>query len=227
MAMNLLSRVSDEDSDTTRITEIEAIKEVPPEIAGLMSVLIRLLDRNGPIIVYLTAASHGEGTSTIARELAAAATRWDWCNVALVDASRPATARGSRIPALGLFDVTSDTDDLPFRRSLCDGAMLMQAALTGPNTSLPTIDTVRSLFDRMRKQFTLVIVDGPPILVSQQISAFSAAADCVVLVIEAERTHTADLERARARLEQLGARILGVVLNKRRNWVPGFLQRRT
>ena len=154
MAMNLLSRVSDEDSDTTRITEIEAIKEVPPEIAGLMSVLIRLLDRNGPIIVYLTAASHGEGTSTIARELAAAATRWDWCNVALVDASRPATARGSRIPALGLFDVTSDTDDLPFRRSLCDGAMLMQAALTGPNTSLPTIDTVRSLFDRMRKQFT-------------------------------------------------------------------------
>jgi Mrp family chromosome partitioning ATPase len=225
--MNLLSQVSDEDPVATRIADLQVLRKAPPELAGLMSVLVRLLDRNGAIVVYLTAASNGEGTSTIARELAAAATGWDWCNVALIDASRPATARGARIPALGVLDVAADTNDLPFHRSLCDGATLMQAALTGPNTSLPTIETVRSVFDRIRKQFNLTIVDGPPVLISHQISAFSAAADCVVLVVEAERTRIEDLERARARLEQLGARMLGVVLNKRRHWVPGFIHRRT
>jgi Mrp family chromosome partitioning ATPase len=230
--MNVLSRVPEDDAATaTRISAIQQVKNVPPELAGLMSVLIRLLDRNGPIVVYLTAASHGEGTSTIARELAAAATRWDWCTVALIDASRPASDRrplmSALIPASGLLDVPLDAEVLPFRRGLCDGAPLMQAALTGPATSLPTIETVRLLFDRLRKQFSLTIVDGPPVLMSQPISAFSAAADCVVLVVEAERTRIADLDRARARLNQLGARMLGVVLNKRRHWVPGFIHRRT
>lgn len=224
--MNVLSRISDKESVSGADAGIRRVSALPREIAGLMSVLLRLIDQRGPIVVYLTAASHGEGTTTIARELSAAATRWDWCKVALVDASRPAVARGPLTTAFGLLDVAEDAPDLPFRPSSCDGAMLMEAALTGAHTSIPSVDTVRTLFDRLRKQFTLVIVDSPPILLSQQISAFSAAADCVVLVVEAERTRAMDLERARATLEQLGARILGIVLNKRRQWVPKFLSRR-
>jgi cellulose biosynthesis protein BcsQ len=222
--MNVISPTFDKGSmeDRARSHKADAL---PREIAGLMSVLLHLIDQRGPIVVYLTAASRGEGTTTIARELSAAATLWDWCKVALVDANNP-PATDLYSPGLGLLDVDPDDGDLPFRRRSCNGTVLMEAALTGINTSIPRIDTVRSLFDRLRKQFTLVIVDSPPILLSQQTAAFSAAADCVVLVVEAERTRTVDLERARATLEQLGARILGIVLNKRRHWVPGFLSRR-
>jgi receptor protein-tyrosine kinase len=188
---------------------------------------MRLLDRNGPIVVYLTAARHGEGTSTIALELAAAARSLAWCNVVLIHASHPAAAEGAKMPTPGLLDIAAGPDDLVFYPRPFDGDVLMQAALMGPNTRLPTIDTVRSLFDRIRKQFTLAIVDGPPILASQQISSFSAAADFVVLVVAAERTRVSDLASARTRLDQLGARILGVVLNKRQNYVPGFIRRRT
>jgi cellulose biosynthesis protein BcsQ len=189
-----------------------------------MSVLLHLIDQRGPIVVHLTATSPGEGTTTIARELSAAATRWEWCKVALIDANYPSADDFSC--GLGLLDVDPDDGNLPFRRRLCDEAVLMEAPLKGINTSVPQIDTLRLLFDRLRKQFTLVIIDSPPVLISQQAAAFAAAADCVVLVVEAERTRAMDLERARATLEQLGARILGVVLNKRRHWVPRFLNRR-
>jgi protein-tyrosine kinase len=224
--MNVVLQVSDRGSIGGIAPDVRKADALPPEIAGLMSVLLHLIDQRGPIVVYLTAASHGEGTTTIARELSIAATRWDWCKVALIDASGASPNQGPETPAPGLLDVAEDAGPLPFRRRQCDGAVLMEASLTGINSSVPRVDTVRSLFDRLRAQFTLVIVDSPPILSSHQTSAFSAAADCVVLVVEAERTRTADLERARATLEQLGARILGVVLNKRRHRVPSFLRRR-
>jgi Mrp family chromosome partitioning ATPase len=44
-------------------------------------------------------------------------------------------------------------------------------------------------------------------------------------VVEAERTRVSDIERTRDTLEQLGANLLGVVLNKRRLRVPRFIDR--
>lgn len=204
-------------------TDDTALKApLPPEIAGLMSVLLRLIDQRGSIVVYLSAASHGEGTTTIARELAAAAMRWDWCKVALVDASGPAQVKEPNVDDPVLLVVGDTCADIAFQPKACHGG-LFQAALIDVNTSVPRVDTVRTLFDRLRKHFTLVIVDSPPILTSKQMSAFGAAADCVVFVVEAERTRSVDLDRARCLLEQLGAQILGIVLNKRRQWVPSFL----
>jgi hypothetical protein len=226
--MNIMSQILEKGSVSNLDGGVRKARALLPEIAGLMSVLLRLIDQCGPVVVYITAASHGAGTTTIARELSAAATRWEWCKVALINAN-PAPAKGkhAKTTTVGLLDVTEAAGELPFHCSLCDGSVLMEAALSGMTTGIPSLDTVRSLFDRLRKQFTLVIVDSPPVLSSQQTVAFSAAADCVVLVVEAERTRTMDLERARTTLEQLGAQILGVVLNKRRDWVPRFLNRGT
>ena len=195
-----------------------------PKIAELVALTLRLIDQRGPIVVYLTAVSHREGTTTVARALAAAAARSPWCKVALVDASwePPATGSGK---SPGLLDVTDESGELPLRRASYEGVDVMECVLRGQTASVPRVETVRLLFSRLRKQFTLVIVDSAPIFPTTHIAALSGAADCVVIVVEAERTRAADLERTRLTLEQLGAQILGVVLNKRRSWIPGILNR--
>ena len=48
--------------------------------------------------------------------------------------------------------------------------------------------------------------------------------DGVILVVEADRTPLADAESAKRSLDRVGARIYGVVLNRRRSYVPATLQ---
>ncbi len=62
----------------------------------------------------------------------------------------------------------------------------------------------------------LVVVDCPPVLPCREAASRGAVADGTLLVVEAERTRRADIAQAREVLEQLGATMLGVVLNKRR-----------
>ena len=45
-----------------------------------------------------------------------------------------------------------------------------------------------------------------------------------MLVVEADRTPVVDAESAKKSLDRVGARIFGVVLNRRRSYVPATLQ---
>ena len=53
----------------------------------------------------------------------------------------------------------------------------------------------------------------------------ASKADAGVLVVEAERIRREVIQRSIGTLEDLGANILGVVLNKRRYPIPGFIYR--
>jgi Mrp family chromosome partitioning ATPase len=66
----------------------------------------------------------------------------------------------------------------------------------------------------LAKRFEHVIIDSPPVLAVTDATIMAGLVDGVVLVAESGRTHRAGLMRTRAVLENAGARILGVVLNK-------------
>ncbi len=220
-----LRRASSDRTGPQQVGPTEVVTPVRREIAGLVAVALRLIDQHSSVVIYFTAVSHGEGTSTIARELAVTAARSPWCTVALIDAGVDAYASGGQRSQPGLLDALALGDDLPLSRSWFGEASLMEGALIGNGNPLPSVEAVRALLDRMRTAFRLIVIDGPPISAARQAVAFSAAANCVVLVVEAERTRTKDIEFARATLERLGAHVLGVVLNKRRSWIPAGLSR--
>jgi Mrp family chromosome partitioning ATPase len=48
--------------------------------------------------------------------------------------------------------------------------------------------------------------------------------DGVILVVEADSTPVVEAEAAKRQLDKVGARILGVVLNRRRSYIPAFLE---
>lgn len=81
-------------------------------------------------------------------------------------------------------------------------------------------------WERLAEQAELIILDAPPVLSSPLAQALAPTVDGVILVVEADRTRTADALEAKRALETGGATILGVVLNKQRRYVPKALYQR-
>ena len=78
-----------------------------PELAPLLSVLFLMIDETQSMVVNITSAHAGAGTTTVARNVAAAAAATGWCRVALLDA-RPQLGRSN--DERGLVDAFEQGD---------------------------------------------------------------------------------------------------------------------
>ena len=72
----------------------------------------------------------------------------------------------------------------------------------------------RDIFADLRKRFDLVLIDSPPVLPVTDAAILSRYADATLMLAAAGQTRRGDLHRAVEKLEQVGATILGIVLNK-------------
>ena len=75
-------------------------------------------------------------------------------------------------------------------------------------------DRMAEICTELAKNFDHIVIDSPPVLAVTDATIMAGLVDGVVLIAESGRTHRAGLLRTRAVLENAGARILGVVLNK-------------
>jgi Mrp family chromosome partitioning ATPase len=89
-----------------------------------------------------------------------------------------------------------------------------------------SVEALWRALTELRGSYGLVLLDLPPAGESAAACALAARLDGVLLVIEAESTSAAAAQRVKDRLEGGGARILGVVLNKTREYLPAWLDRR-
>lgn len=77
--------------------------------------------------------------------------------------------------------------------------------------------------EKMKEEMDWVLFDAPPVNHFDEGLALSGKVDGVVMVIQAEKTRWEVALSAKQRLEDSGGRILGVVLNKRRFYIPKWL----
>ena len=188
-----------------------------PELAPLLSVLFLMIDETRSLVINVTSAHAGAGTSTVARRLAEAAAATGWCRVALVEA-RPSYDDSG----LGLVEAIERGEN-PVLTPRRVGAMEIDSGrLSTGGRALSRIESVRRLYGCLRDRYSLVVVDCPAVFAGQQTLMVAGAADDTVLVVEAERTALADVSRARAALERRGAGVLGMVMNKSRSRVPAL-----
>jgi len=195
------------------------------QMSGLVGIIMRLIDDQGPIVLHVTAATEGDGTSLIAHGLAVATAQSRWCKVALLDASLPRNAvpPGNALPSvLRAFDATQAPQLIP--QTVGDTEMSV-GSLDLAASAMPNIEGMRALYGRLRNGFTLTIIDYPPVNGSKALAAYAKLADGVLLVVSAERTQVTEVEQALARLEQAEAMVLGIVMNRHRRRVPRFLDR--
>src|SRR5581483_7044537 len=79
--------------------------------------------------------------------------------------------------------------------------------------ALLSSDRVVELLDRAAERYHWIVIDSPPVLAASDAAVLASSVDGVLLVVRAHATPVDAVQVARERLEALGARILGVVLN--------------
>lgn len=175
---------------------------------------------NPPKLILVTSAQSGEGKTATALNLAQSLAQRKG-QVVIVDGD---LRKGGIAKLLGLENDKGISTILTGGDKLDDA---LQVYAAQPNLSvlssgpvppnpaeLIASDGMAVLCRELVKRFEHVIIDSPPVLAVTDATIMAGLVDGVVLVAESGRTHRAGLMRTRAVLENAGARILGVVLNK-------------
>jgi capsular exopolysaccharide synthesis family protein len=187
---------------------------------------------NGQRAILVASAVHGEGASTVAREIAALLCRDGSSQAVLVDANlrTPSQHLAFRLErTLGVAELAG--------RALATEAAVRQGV--GPSMAIVTcgrpagspaailgLPALKAALEQLRARFDWVILDGPPVTVYSDAAVLAPLVDGVVLVVEAERTRWEVVSQARRTLEESGGRILGAVLNRQRYHIPPAVYRR-
>jgi capsular exopolysaccharide synthesis family protein len=96
-----------------------------------------------------------------------------------------------------------------------DRLSLLPAGPVPPNPAeLLNNARAREIFTRLRDRYDLVLIDSPPVLPVTDAAILSQHADATLMIAAAGQTRRSDLHRAVEKLDQVGATILGTVLNK-------------
>lgn len=177
------------------------------------------VDRNLRVLL-VTSPGPSEGKSTVAANLAAALAQGGQ-KVALVDADlrRPTVHRLFNLPNnSGLTNALIQNDenlDAFLRDSTVDCLQIMVSGALPPNPAeLLASERAGSLLKHLETLVDIVIVDTPPCLVVTDAVALSKRADGIVIVTQAGKTRRTALELTVKTLQQVGAPVLGAVLNQ-------------
>ncbi len=90
----------------------------------------------------------------------------------------------------------------------------------GSGKSTPDPATLADMLRTLADNFDFVLIDGKPLLSSSEVSATAPKMDGVLLVVECEKTKWEVVQLAQDKLSAVDAKNTGVVLNRRRFYIP-------
>lgn len=202
-------------------------------IAAYQTIDSRLPDKAARIVMFFSSRP-GEGCSVLVRELARLASAELGQQVALIDVTPAAGGHfehfgvapaedGIAAVAAGTASVRDVLRPVPDNPRLCLGWV---AAGEGSASIAAVAKNLAGPFKVLREEFKLILLDMPPLAESSDALVMAPLTDGVVLVVEAEKTRWQVAENTREKLAMQGGNLLGVILNKRRFYIPGFIYRR-
>jgi len=173
-----------------------------------------------PQVLLITSATAREGKSTTALNLAIAlAQRGDSTLIIDADLRRPGIAESLNVvdgEGLAGFLTGAHSIEAALRQfSPVPTLWVLPAGPKPPNPAqLLSSSAMESLLRELRQRFKFLVIDSPPVLPVTDAMILSTFADGAVFVVESGVTARGAVARARKVLENVGARILGLVLNK-------------
>ena len=171
-----------------------------------------------PRSLVITSAVPGEGKTVTSANLAVALAQAGR-KVLLVDGDlrRPRVAGLLDLDgAIGLTSVLVGTTPLEDAIQVHEASGLNFLA-SGPKPPNPTeilqSRVTHDLLKRLRDDFDMVIVDAPPLLPVADAAVIATATDGAIVVARHGKTTRDQLREAVSRLDNVGARVFGVVIN--------------
>jgi polysaccharide biosynthesis transport protein len=116
-------------------------------------------------------------------------------------------------PSLGMTESGRPVTDIIRPTNVRGLSLLPCGALPTNASNLLSGVRMRVLLAELAKSFDLVILDTPPVLATADAGILASIADGVLLVVRAGQTDRVAAKRAQQQLVNVGARIVGTVLN--------------
>jgi protein-tyrosine kinase len=183
-------------------------------------------------IIMFTSTAHGDGSSYTAVRFATTLVRDFRLNVLLIDAN----LRCPRLHEIfniennqGLSNLlTQDEEKISILKKV--GKRGLYLIPCGKNNFEPTnlFESVRfeKTLKMMRDRFDYIILDVPPVNNYAESIVIATKVDGVILVLESDKTRQQVAIRAKQEMEKAGAKVVGVILNKRKHYIPEWIYKR-
>jgi Mrp family chromosome partitioning ATPase len=201
-----------------------------------MVTLLRRIHEGAPgqgcRVIEVVSANGGEGVSSIVRGLARVATSNVGLRVLICDVSPTQSAIDDLKPQddpVTLAEVSAIGGDLNRAVYWIHDTNIAVCALSNEGSGsrmAVDIELSHNLISALRPTFDLILLDAPPICDSPVGHLIAKATDGVVLVMASESTRVHSAAAARTQIEAADGRVIGVVFNKRRFYIPQSLYRR-
>ena len=175
--------------------------------------------------LVVTSAAPGEGKTLTAANLAVTLA-YDGLRVLLVDCDirRPRVHGLFRMPrSPGLMELLTASHhpsgdpvsgpDAIRDTSIAGLSVLTCGALPSNAANLLSSTRMRVLLDELREQYDIIVLDTPPVLATADAGIVASLTDGVLLVVRAGATDRNAAQRAYQQLANVGARVVGTVLN--------------
>jgi capsular exopolysaccharide synthesis family protein len=170
--------------------------------------------------LLITSSEAGDGKTTIATNLAIVLAQAGQ-QVILVDADlrRPTVHQVIDIPNRSGLTSLLINDELDATSVLAktrfEGLSVIPSGPQPPNPSeLLASERMRRRLAQLREMADVVILDSPPVLAVSDPAILAALTDGALLVVNSARTRGAHAAQAVATLQNAGAHLLGIVLNR-------------
>ncbi len=173
---------------------------------------------NPPRSLVVTSAVPNEGKTTTATNLAIALAQAGK-QVLLVDGDlrRPQVAKRLHLEtSVGLTTVLVGRSDVASSVQVHNesGVHVLSSGPIPPNpTEVLQSQAMRQLVARLQASYEYVIIDAPPVLPVADASIMSTDTDGSIIVTRHGKTTKEQLHQAASRIEQVGGRLFGVVVN--------------
>jgi capsular exopolysaccharide synthesis family protein len=205
---------------------------LPPDLADQYAKARQFITNGNPQKIKtlaVVAATHAEGTTTVAAQLAISLAADPKLPVLLVDANFRKPDLHSR------FQVSQDGGLSNLLLGEGDFAALLKPTpvknlflmTSGKSVSDPAefikVSELEEKLIRPAVNFNCILIDCPPVNSCPEATVLASHSDGTVLVVQAGETRREVVLEARQRMAQAKVNLLGVVLNKRKYYIPNFV----
>ena len=181
--------------------------------------------------VLVVGCYSGQGSTTTASLLAATLAEGHKSRVLIIDGNfrTPSLNMVFKVKNNGGFTASVSSGE-PFETCIQATDRPNLFVLTSGKVSNVSVEVyegrpIDELIAHFKLQFDFIVFDGAPLLEFPDSYALAPKVDCVILVVEAERTTIEAAQEAKRNLEQTGANILGVVMNRQKTVVPALVRK--
>jgi len=184
-----------------------------------------------PRVLAITGSHDKEGVSTVAANLAATLARPGDGQVLLIDADlrHPSAHRifeAQLSPGLADILANSQSSEGVIVSSPVQNLRILSAGTAEGNLSeMFDSEGFINLLNSVKKDYRFVVVDLPAVNEASWAVRLARLCDGVGLVVEAERSRWEVVQRTKELLVNSNANVLGVIINKRRFYIPKWLYR--